>query len=62
MANNKVTLKDVYELIGQLREDIKETYVTKAEFNPVKACVYGFIGLILTSIVVALIAQVVKAR
>lgn len=35
-------------------------YVTKDEFQPVKALAYGFAGLILTAVVIALIVLVVK--
>lgn len=37
-------------------------YVTKAEFEPVKRLVYGVVGLILASVVMALIAQVVVSK
>jgi len=61
MPNGKVTIKDVYEQVDKLREDIRETYVTKAEFTPVKACVYGFVALLMTTVLGAIIAQVVRA-
>jgi hypothetical protein len=35
-------------------------YVTKDEFAPVKALAYGFAGLILVAVVIALVALVVK--
>ena len=61
MTNTKVTIRDVYEQVDKLRHDIEDNYVTKAEFNPVRACVYGFIALLLTTVVGAIIAQVVRA-
>ena len=61
MASQEVTIRDVYDLINELREDIRETYVTKAEFTPVKACVYGFVALLMTTVIGAIIAQVVRA-
>ena len=61
MTNNKVTLKDVYQLIKELREDIEDHYVSQSEFRPVKAVVYGMVGLILSGVAVALVAQVIVA-
>lgn len=52
MSNGgKVTLKDVYELLSQFREEMREGYVSKDEFAPVKKLVYGFTGAILTGFV-----------
>ena len=62
MANNRVTTKDVYELIERLEQKIDKTYVTKTEFKPVRAIVYGFTALILTSVLGAVLAQIIIAR
>ena len=40
--------------------DAKETYVTQAEFSPVKKIVYGAVSVVLTSVLGALIYLVVK--
>ena len=45
-------IKDIHEL--------KTNYVTKTEFFPIKNIVYGMVGTILLSVIVALIALVVK--
>lgn len=57
----KVTLKDIYNSIQDFRTEVRDTYVTKDEFNPVKAIAYGTVGLTLTAVLGALIATVVKA-
>jgi len=57
----QVTLKTIYDAIQELREEVKDTYVTKDEFNPVRSILYGMVGLILTGVVVAILATVVKA-
>lgn len=53
--------------LGYIKEDIKEIkeimnsrYVSREEFDPIKKIVYGVVGLLLTSIVVALVALVLK--
>ena len=56
-----ITLKTIYDAIQELREEVKDTYVTKDEFNPVRSILYGMVGLILTGVVVAILATVVKA-
>lgn len=58
--NGKVTLRDVYQAIQDFRDEIRETYVTKAEFAPVMRVVYGLVTLIITAVVTALIALVIN--
>lgn len=45
-------------LIEEVR-DVKRTIVTKTEFAPVKALVYGLVGLILAGVITALLAQII---
>lgn len=40
-------------------DDLPKTYVTLAEFRPVKSIVYGAVGLILMAVMGALIALVI---
>ncbi len=60
-ANGEVTIVDVYNLIERFRKEVKDTYVTKTEFKPVRVLVYGLVGLILMAVGGALVAQVVQA-
>lgn len=46
--------------IDQTLKEMKENMVTKEAFWPVKALVYGFVGLSMTAIVTAVIALVIK--
>lgn len=55
----KVTLRDIYTAVQEFRDEIRETYVTKAEFAPVMRVVYGLVTLILTAVVAALIGLVI---
>lgn len=61
MTDSKVTLKDIYDSIEAFRTEVRDTYVTKDEFNPVKAVTYGMVSLILTAVLLVLVATVVKA-
>ena len=62
MKNNRVTIRDVYEQIENFREEVRDTYVSKSEFWPVKTIVYGIVGTSLLAVLGAIVAQVIKAR
>ena len=56
MRDNDITNSKAHaDIINTLKED----YVKKAEFTPVKNLVYGFVGLALTGVIVALLSQIV---
>lgn len=59
MTTEKITLKDVYEIVARLEEKMETTYVTKAEFWPVKSIVYGGASIVLLSVFSALVYMVV---
>ena len=46
--------------IDGLQADLKKDYVTKAEFEPVKKAVYGFIAAVITTVILALIGFVMS--
>ena len=58
---DKITIKDIYDLIGEFRKEMQEAYVTKAEFLPVKAIVYGLVALLLSGIFMAFLGGIIKA-
>ena len=58
---NKVTLKTIYDAIEAFRDEVRETYVTKDEFLPVKMIAYGIVGTASSAILLALLAKVVIA-
>ncbi len=62
MKNENVTIGDVYNLIEKFRKEVKDTYVTKGEFKPVKMITYGFVIIIVSAVATAMVAQVVIAR
>ena len=61
MTKQEVTLRDIYESIEDFRCEVRNTYVTKDEFHPVKAIAFGMVGLIVVGVLGALVATVVKA-
>ncbi len=58
---SKVTLRDVYEQVENLRKEVRDGYVSKGEFLPVKAIAYGIIGMAATAVLAALLRTVVSA-
>ena len=60
MANDVGYLKKAVDLIDKKIDLLNGTYVTKAEFDPVKRVVYGLVGLVLTSVAGAALALVLR--
>lgn len=61
MSKDSVSLRDIYDAIKEFREEVRETYVTKDEFIPVKFISFGLVGLILTAVLTAILTGVVRA-
>ncbi len=45
--------------LSHIESKIENSYVTREEFKPVRTIVYGFVGLVLTSVVGALLGLVI---
>lgn len=60
-SNGNVTIRDVYEQVEKLREEISADYVKKARYEPVEKIVYGLVGLIMLAVGSAVVASVVRA-
>lgn len=58
---DKVTLKDVYQIVARLEEKMERFYVTKDEFWPVKTIVYGGAGIVLVGVFTLIVSLVTKA-
>lgn len=50
---------NVETAVGHINRKLDEKYVTHAEFEPVKKCVYGLVSIILVAVVGAIVALVV---
>jgi hypothetical protein len=51
-------VENIEKTVNEIKQRLDADYVTKEEFKPVKTLVYGFTGLILTAVIVALLALV----
>lgn len=57
-----VRIDERTKLIQEELKELRTSVVSRAEFNPVKVLVYGIVGLILSAVFAALVAQVVITR
>lgn len=53
-------IADIKDSIKGLVKKIDDTYVTKDEFSPVRAIVYGLVTLVLTTVLGAIVYMVIK--
>jgi hypothetical protein len=61
--NLKVIANDISYMkrdISDIKRTVQHSYVTKDEFEPIKNIVYGLVGLILVSVVGALVSLVMR--
>lgn len=53
-------LKYIKDSVKEIKNSLDKNYVTIDQFAPVKSIVYGMVGLILTSIVVAMLTLIIR--
>ena len=53
-------LSNVEKDIDEIKTEMKKCYVSKEEFNPIKRLVYGAVGVILTAVLGAIVAFVIR--
>ena len=58
----QVTLKTIYDAIQEFRTEVKDTYVTKDSFLPVKMIAYGIVGTATVLVLRTLLVTVVRAQ
>lgn len=62
MSKSDITLGDILKAINEFREEVREIYVTKDEFIPVKMIAFGLVGTIVTIVLGAILTGVVRAQ
>lgn len=55
-------VEEKIDSIAKKVDDLRDSYVTRLEFEPVKRLVYSGSGVILLSVVVAILALVLKSH
>lgn len=53
------TIERLERDVREMRQELKNEYVTKSEFEPVQKIVYGLVGLILVAVISAIIGIVI---
>ena len=53
-------LKYIRRDLDKIMDKLDKNYVTKAEFAPVQKIVYGMVGILATSVLIALLALVIR--
>lgn len=56
---NELSLRDIYDAVNDLRTEIGNNFVTKAEFLPVKMIIFGMVGIIITAVLTAILGNVI---
>lgn len=46
--------------VAEIKDTLAKNYVSREEFEPVKRIVYGLVGLILVSVMVAILALIIQ--
>jgi thiosulfate reductase cytochrome b subunit len=60
MSEIETDIKYIRRDLDKIMERLDNNFVKREEFVPVQRLVYGVVGLILTSVIVALIALVLR--
>jgi hypothetical protein len=56
---NELSLRDIYDAVNDLRTEIGNNFVTKAEFLPVKMITFGMVGIIITAVLTVILGNVI---
>ena len=60
LARIEERMKGLAQGVKAINDKLDNYFISRAEFTPIRNLVYGFTGLLLTGIVVALIALVIR--
>lgn len=53
-------IADIINSFDEFKEEVKSTYVTRVEFEPIQKLVYTMIGIVLTTVLAAILALVIN--
>ena len=62
LAKQRTILERMQRDVLEIKDELKERYVTKEQFDPVQKLVYGMVGLILVAVITALMALLVRGQ
>ena len=50
----------IKDSMDEIKDSLKNEYVTKVEFDPVKQIAFGFVGIIIVAVLGSIVALVIK--
>ena len=53
-------ISSIQDDVKEIKEKLERDYVTRQEFEPIKKVVYGMVAIVLTSVVGALVALILR--
>lgn len=56
----EVKLEFIIKELDEIKLKLERNYVSQEEFKPVKNLVYGIVSIILTAVIVAFVALIIK--
>lgn len=59
VKETRQSVSDLNCKMEDMEGKMKDRFVTKEEFEPIKRLVYGVVGLVMTAILLALVAQII---
>ncbi len=59
VKETRQSVSDLNRKMEDMENKMKDRFVTKEEFEPIKRLVYGVVGLVMTAILFALVAQII---
>lgn len=59
VKETRQSVSDLNRKMEDMESKMKDRFVTKEEFEPIRRLVYGVVGLLLTTVFLALLAQVI---
>ena len=60
LAKQRLILERMQRDLRELKNENRENFVTKIEFEPIQRLVYGMVGLVLLSVLTALMAIIIR--
>ena len=60
LAKQRLILERMQRDLKELKDESRDQFVTKVEFEPIQRLVYGMIGLVLLSVLTALMAIIIR--
>jgi len=62
LAKQRIILERMQRDLKEWKDESREQYVTKTQFEPIQRLVYGMVGLVLVAVVTAILAIVIGGQ